>query len=365
MSTSQHETTTDAQSDDHDDGPDRHPNYEETTRSAYSANRKARAAFRDWRIKPSVTRRSSKLGKRFTETAYHHYGSSLHAYQFPNGVGFCERTNRQSRGGFSLRLPDGDTLAGLTVDQLYNFLATTGTGLGPEEGRGLSDLVAQHGATNDYGRVDSQENFLLEFRDGSYLVVLYDASANRRARTSARYAGLLVERDDPRYAHVQQLHARDAYAELADLVAPDEVLASDLPVVDSSTYRNPDGRGADNIDGYGDEALVGSRIIRQGEWYFISKPDLELPRGRVQKPLSEYVPDNPLGNHTPRDLVVIGEDEDLGTFGDGPEPGVYVRGTVRHADNEHSMFNLYETWHQVVENTEDLYAFTSSGGRME
>lgn len=39
-----------------------------------------------------------------------------------------------------------------------------------------------------------------------------------------------------------------------------------------------------------------------------------------------------LDSHTPRDLVLDGED-------------IFVRGTFRHTDNEHTMFNLGERWH--------------------
>ena len=54
-----------------------------------------------------------------------------------------------------------------------------------------------------------------------------------------------------------------------------------------------------------------------------------------------------LGNHVPRDLTVENGE-------------IYVRGTVRHRRNEHTMLNLGEVWHKAV--THDQNVMTSGGG---
>lgn len=63
-----------------------------------------------------------------------------------------------------------------------------------------------------------------------------------------------------------------------------------------------------------------------------------------------------LESHVPRDLAVT-EDPDA----------MYVRGTVRHVDNEHQMINLDDRWHLAVDNTRDVTVFdlsadTGNGG---
>lgn len=319
----------------HDDGPARDPEYTESSVSAYGSNADARQAFREMQIKPSRTKRSSALGKRFKEPAFYHYGSSVECFQWPNGAGLMERTNRQNRGGRQLRCQDGDSLDGIGVDQLYRFING--------EDLHLSEVVTSH--SNDF-----RGNVAIEFEDGTFVVVLYDSSAN--ARQGSRRAGMLVRPDDPLHTQVDRYVGRGDLDALSDLVAPDDVLASDMDVIDSQSYRSGDGwRTPDHEGGYGDEEMLGNAIIRQGEWYFIPEPDFS-PDGEVLKPLSENV-DNPLGSHKPRDLVV--EDDEI-----------FVRGTVRHQRNEHAMFNLYETWHRVVENTEDMYVFEGRrGGRWE
>lgn len=345
-------------------GPQRDPRYEETTKSAYGTNGDAQSAFSDFKIKPSRTKRRSALRKRFVEPAYYSYGSSVECFQWDNGAGLIEATNRQRRGSVRLRMQDGEQLRGLSADQLYDFLrehSNNSRTSAPDIG--LSQTVTQHGAETDYGSLDTRENFVIEFDTGDYLVVLYDASANRRARTSAQRAGMLVRESDPHFAQVERIIQRDAYGDLSDLVAPDEVLASDLEVIDSSTYRNGSGRA--NAGGFGDEDRVGDVIIRQGEFYTCPRPDLEFPEHMIEKPLSEYEDSSALGSHIPRDQVVIEEDDTQQTLGEsGPsiEPGVYVRGTIRHERNEHSMFNLYDVWHKAVENTEDMVAFERSNG---
>lgn len=318
------------------------PDFEEVTRSCYSSQKEARSAFHNHKINPSRTRAYSKMYKRFSQPAYYHYANSLHCYQWPNGAGFMESTNRQGRGGHSFRCQDDSSIP-INVDELYTFLDSESTIC-------LSETVTCH-------RDSETRNAVIEFEDGSFVVILHDSSAQWHAGNKA---GLLVEPDEPHYAHVYQCIEREALEDLSDLVAPDIVLADGREVIDSSTYRRRSSSTAHDADGgYGDEDSLGEYIIRQGEWYFIPRPHLSVHESQIRKPLMGDYEDrqsNTLGNHVPRDLVVI-EDEDEGWFSTDTEAGTYVRGTVRHRRNEHSMVNLYEMWHQAVENTEEMYVF--------
>lgn len=333
--------------------PDRHPGYEETTKSAYGSNSDARKAFSDMQIKPSRTQRSSALRKRFKRTAWYHYGSSVECFQWPSGAGLMERTNRQNRGGVTLRMQDGERLPAINVDQLWRFVRDQDADLG------LSMVKTGYSG-------DMRSNAVIEFETGHYVVVLYDRSA--RARNGSTRAGMFVAPDDPHHTRVERYVNRGDLDKLSDLVAPDDVLASDLPVIDCKSYRegSKDSRWVpDNVGGYGDEDVLGECIIRQGEWYFLPQPDFSPHENEVEKPLNGDAR-TPLGSHTPRDVVVRDPDQQTLDGESATEPEIYVRGTVRHNRNEHAMFNLYEMWHRVVENTEDMYVFEGRrGGRWE
>jgi len=343
--------------------PKRHPEYEETTKSCYGSQADALSAFAEMQIKPSRITRRSELWKSFEQPAYYHYANSIHCYQWEQGAGLIERTSRQRRGDVRLRAQDGTQVVQVSASGILNLLSECDVELG------LSHVVTQHTAKTDYDRLDTRENSVIEFEGGHYIVVLYDASAN--SREGSMYAGMFLANDDPRNEHVRRYIDRDAYAQLSDIVAPDEVLSSDLDVIDSSTYRNDEGWSvADNEGGYGDEEKLGNMIIRQGEWYFIPKPEIAFSSNEIEKPLSNYEDRSVLGSHVSRDQVVVDGERGQLRLDEETAPeiddGVYVRGTVRHSRNEHSMFNLYETWHTVVENTEDMFVFESqTGGRWE
>jgi len=253
---------------------------------------------------------------------------------------------------------------------LYQFL-TDSTGLGRFSGDGdaigLSDVYRQVGARDEYGSISG--NNAIIFQTGHVAVLLRDESATRNG---ARWAGLWIEPSDPHYAQVVRLIQRGDFEALSDLVAPDAVLASSREVIDSQTCRtmsngSDDRYAPDNRGGYGHRPALGNYIIRQGEWYFLPRPDLEFPENVIEKPLNDVV-DNPLDSHVPRDLVVVDGELDQRRLGDtlAVPDGIYVRGTIRHQRNEHAMFNLYDHWHAVIENTEDCYTFDSSrGGRWE
>lgn len=335
--------------------------FEQTTRSARKSNTRAREAFDNYEYKPSVTTTRGEGWLQFQNPAFEQYGSTLHTYQWPNGAGLVEH---ETRGLQRYRLPSGDRLRGLSAEQVRSIVRTMSDTY-------IDDVIAQHRRVDKeevYSefrdemvmRTNRSDHFVLQLINDTLIVVLRDASAGRNG---ARYAGLVVEPDDPRYSHVLQLLARDDYEHLADIVAPPAVLASEMPVVTSTDYRSSDREPA-HVGGYYDEEQLGDVIIRQGEWYFVPTELDNVGDDEIRKVLSEYreqsstygvtqeLPDNPLGSHVARDVVER----------DGE---VYVRGTVRHLDNEHTMFNVRERWHRVLENTADMFVFDDGGGRVE
>lgn len=107
-------------------------------------------------------------------------------------------------------------------------------------------------------------------------------------------------------------------------------------------------------------------VVRQGEWWFIPYPDKEFPKGRIIKALKQSRDsdgniksyrsmDEDLGNHVPRDKVLLDDGR------------VFVRGTVRHLQGDHEMINLEETWHKAVRERykEVRVAEPRGGGRVD
>jgi hypothetical protein len=151
-------------------------------------------------------------------------------------------------------------------------------------------------------------------------------------------------------------------------------------------------------------------IIRQGEWFFIpTEPDFE-PEAPVLKPLSRkietrslcYLPNferdvrvtsfprksfgsegvrpveidgnlmmedvesgvyytdqellpfgfhNPMGSHVARDLAVVGESTEN-------YERLFVRGTVRHTEGDHDVYNFRENWFEAVRHDREVLSFT-------
>lgn len=134
-------------------------------------------------------------------------------------------------------------------------------------------------------------------------------------------------------------------------------------------------------------------VPRQGEWFFVPGSATEAPRhGTIQKPGVAERPygGSPLDNHVPRDWAPVYEDSDVAdrfsdhddiTFVESTElpktpqevvefynqgrmhyessltwenllqeilGGVWVRGTIRHRDNDHFVTNLGDEWHLAV-----------------
>lgn len=140
--------------------------------------------------------------------------------------------------------------------------------------------------------------------------------------------------------------------------------------------QSPHRRGHINMQYYRTD-LRSTKTIRQGEWFFIPVPELDVDRP-YYKPLSdtwkqtdslpeqcsdcgaqeftifdEYVRCNVCANrycvypdsmdaelleqsHIPRDIVVIGEN-------------TYVRGTVKHSNGQYDTINLGDIWHRAVQ----------------
>lgn len=101
--------------------------------------------------------------------------------------------------------------------------------------------------------------------------------------------------------------------------------------------------------------LQGSSIVRQGEWFFIPRPDYEKLDHHNAGPsaLEE------LGNHE------VVRDDGAAVDSDGR---LYVRGTIGHrwggwSDGDHNAINLGDVWHQAVTHDRDCVTveFGASG----
>lgn len=311
-----------------------------------------------------------------------------HARQFPDGSGVYEST----AGGalYATRTPDGtvvwnathtrdpwpyqaDAEAAAEINVPYTFVGEVltqqsdldmhdeGTALsrGRDEDSWVQGDVFMRGVVRaDILDDPEEEGVLLEHQNGAQVYVGYDSTAHR----SQEMFGF-VPFDGS--AGIRTPSASDAL----DLLRPDEALAADK---------------------------------RQGEW-FLAETDGE-PKGTIQKPGVGSRPygGSPLDSHVPREwkthvhdaeftsrvslhLADQGVDtEDLSpiytpqdvfdAMNDGEidtddlsyekarelAEGVYIRGTIRHRDNEHRMEKTDE-WHQPT--THDYEVITDQGDR--
>lgn len=188
-----------------------------------------------------------------------------------------------------------------------------------------------------------------------------------------------------------------------DLLLPDEVAQSSKAVVDSREYtktrlseaeaqrheacggklsesRSAWNRGENMINRQHYRAnLQGANIVRQGEWFFIPTYKFDLPftaGDRLPKECANcgatrfnvnpdgttckecghmHVDgfgdvDRRLGDHRPREAAYVGGE-------------TYVRGTVRHSNNDHHMIHLGETWHKAVTHDREVQVFSTRQGR--
>lgn len=231
-------------------------------------------------------------------------------------------------------------------------------------------------------------------RDGSGLAIVHDSTA------SNYHEQTVVFRLEPDM--VDSLRRAEDVVET--LLKPMEVseyeAQHDQTVVPADEFQFSNG-----ASGYYDAERLGDVVVRQGEWYFIPAPEGFEPDGAIYKNyhgswvvpeskefstvdgvpgsclrcentsfevddvaavcgdcghahvdtpldretvewlneegLATGIPgDDALGNHRPREVAVH----------DG---ALYVRGSIRHLNSEHSMINLRDRWHKAVENTLD------------
>ncbi len=150
-----------------------------------------------------------------------------------------------------------------------------------------------------------------------------------------------------------------------ELLTPAPVRESDLDVVDSKEYtktrfKDPSDEvkelegltkksrryGSDyfmNYKQYRDQ-FQGSRIVRQGEYFFIPAPDFKP--GHESSPselLSGYDANKVLGNHQVKRDEVWRVDGTL-----------YVRGAIGHKHKDHNQINLGDVWHRVATHDVDV-----------
>lgn len=110
--------------------------------------------------------------------------------------------------------------------------------------------------------------------------------------------------------------------------------------------------------------LQGKRIVRQGEWFFIPRPN-ENPRNTGTHAGSEILDNHTAVRHdSPRvplptacpycesQSFDLGDSETREVIcnecGNKWEQPIYVRGEVKHENGDHDSINLGETWHEAV-----------------
>lgn len=187
-----------------------------------------------------------------------------------------------------------------------------------------------------------------------------------------------------------------------DLLLPDEVAQSNgrmvtsreftktrLTETEAQRHESYGGKLTETARKYGEARMLnrqhfranlqGNAIVRQGEWFFIPiyKFDLPFTAGdRLPKECAdcgatrfEVNPDGTickecghlhvdgfgdldrrLGNHRPREAAYVDSE-------------TYVRGTVRHENNDHHMIHLGETWHKAVTHDRDVRVFGTRRSR--
>lgn len=123
--------------------------------------------------------------------------------------------------------------------------------------------------------------------------------------------------------------------------------------------------------------LQGEVIVRQGEWFFIPRPDVEdVPEAGTRHASSA------LGSHRAQRFhgaraplptecpecgsqpIEVGEDGEVscGDCGADIEPTIFVRGLVSHSRNEHNQIHLGETWHEAVTHGRDVLTYDENPG---
>lgn len=255
----------------------------------------------------------------------------------------------------------------------------------PESIYDIADVME----AEDGNRWSSTKVAVLE--SGRGLAAVYDSTANN---WHERICGFVLE--PPEVAQLQRAN------DVEDVLRPNPVAVAEASGLDFVTADEYSGRGGT----FYNEDLLGSAVIRQGEWYFIPmdedwSPDTPvyheyqrggwdfdhidgivgvdaLPRECAECGAARFFvdavratckecgqhhskaggvdltdedqpfPRRPLGSHYTREVTV---DE---------EGRIYVRGSVRHIENEHKMLNLRDQWHRAAENTKDGVVFDLS-----
>lgn len=237
---------------------------------------------------------------------------------------------------------------------------------------------------------------VMESRDHVYEIWAVLGSGRRTGAVIAKDYGVAVGRDSsargPGYfavkvtkSELERMDEEGVQEVLEEILKPEEVRGSDMPVVDSSEYsktrlskkeveahRSHGGsvtkisRGRWRKDYIGNlqqyrADLRGRVIVRQGEYFFI--PDYSFdPSEHPDARFSMYEKRDDgegwrsryrqriLGSHVPQ------RSEGIVTV-DG---GVWVQGSIRHEDGDHDAINLGDIWHKVVTHDREAVSIDTS-----
>lgn len=181
-------------------------------------------------------------------------------------------------------------------------------------------------------------------------IVRVKSASDRRHPTVAKYedgSGVAVLRDGTSKNYGEEVVFKLTKDEMRDLENVSEV---DEIIKPASVKRVEDRKD----------------VVRQGEWWFIPRPQVSFSKDRVVKALKQIRnddgelkkwsrEDDHLGNHVPRDKVIMDDGR------------MFVRGTVRHLQDDHDMINLGETWHKALKqrDKEVHIAEPRGGGRAD
>jgi ribosomal protein L37E len=351
------------------------------------------------------------VGKRVTESEQNFAG-----YQYPDGSGELVHYNRteaiRTRSGLVLSnsqcfakgrarcTQPSDTSATLPLTGMRAMLA--------DEDPTLYDIsevlydqvrISTYGdSISRYGPRLKESPIVAVFEDGSGLAIVHDETAQNHHEKHVGFRLTPEQVDSLR-------QAEDVTERLLKPVEVSQFEAHGGEVVGANRFQFANG-----ANGYYDAERLGEVAVRQGEWYFIPQdehfePDAPVyhyhqrggwdlgPVGGLTEVdgvpaecaecgatsfevhsyhstcadcghrhvdqsrstefsglLSEDKPFNPdaLGSHRPSHLAITEDGE------------IYVRGSVRHINQEHPMVNFRDIWHRAVENSLDGAVFDTS-----
>ena len=332
-------------------------------------------------------------GLRYGEDGYKstiHNHSGFRATQFSNGSGEMETAGRR----VGLR-----TLNGLLIEEEWHFSRAWRAPIEYDARLPLTELRELLNRRDDETLFDIERVYqdgrksLVVFRQGFGVFIGWDTTA-RFTRENSPMFGIRIEADEmDEIRTIDDVERRLLVPEAVREALTHGTPASPMPGTRIYSWKR--NTRLELTDGKPNSYTVGAgtRIFRQGEWFFIPMGADFQPEGVVYKPLSKgadprTVPEfdvfyghlpvgnyeattynhkpvirdldseqflvpptvfpcstpRHMGSHVPRDISVELIEED----GEKTITACYVRGTVRHVEGDHPMYNLGERWFQAV-----------------